>query len=238
MSTWVEAPPQPKRGLGCCLGKGCLILIVFSLLLAVTFVVGGYIGARHAFTSTAPRQLPLVPTSEEQQQAVLQRWDNFENKVRNPEAPPPPSESSPQPQTGNVTPAQPAAPTIDFTAADINQLIAANRKARGKAFVSIENNVGRVAVSIPLSKVGLRGRYLNADFEVRSSPDGDPRKIQVTMKSLRGVQVPERVFNLILGSRSLRGYLDSYISEYRSEYGISKFEIADNKVILQATAGR
>jgi hypothetical protein len=227
----LEPPPQPKRGLGCCLGKGCLILVIFFLLLTVTFIVGGYIGARRVFTSTAPRQLPQVPTSESQQQAILQRWDEFENTVRNRNAAPAPNESTPPAAT-----AKPPAenPTIEFTAGDINQLIAANRKSRGKAFVSIANSVGHVQVSIPISKLGFSGRYLNADFDVRSSPDGDPRKIQVTTASLRGAKVADAAFNSVLGFRTLRGYLDGYINEYSSEYEVSKFRIVGDRVILEA----
>ena len=80
MADAVQLPPQPREGLGCCLGKGCLILAVFFAFLATVFVVGGLLGLR-TFTSTEPRQLPPVETSEEKQQAVLQRWDNFENAV-------------------------------------------------------------------------------------------------------------------------------------------------------------
>ena len=80
MATAIEQPPQPNPGLGCCLGKGCLILIVFFFFLFVVFCVGAYLGLR-TFTSNKPRELPQVQTSEAQQQEALQRWDNFENAV-------------------------------------------------------------------------------------------------------------------------------------------------------------
>jgi hypothetical protein len=240
VNTVLEAPPQPKRDLGCCLGKGCLILVIFLFLLGMTFIVGGYFGVRRAFTSTEPRELPQVQTSEEQQQAVLQRWENFEKEVRTGEVSPAPAESSPSPQPNDVAAPSPspAAPTIEFTATDINQLIAANRKARGKAFVSIAGDIGHVQVSIPISKIGFSGRHLNADFDVRSSPDGDPRKIQVTTTSPSGVQVPERVFNLLLGLGTVRSYVDRYINQYASEYEVSKVRITDGRVILEAGGGR
>ena len=39
MPTWIEPPPkQRKSG---CLGKGCMMLVVFLILLAVAFFVGG-----------------------------------------------------------------------------------------------------------------------------------------------------------------------------------------------------
>ncbi len=238
MATVLEAPPQPKRGLGCCLGKGCLILVILFFLLVFAFAVGGYLGVRHTFTGTKPRQLPQVPVSESEQQAVLQRWDDFQNAVHSPTAAPPDTSATNLPGQPQNVAAPPEKPRIEFTANDINQLIAANRRSRGKAFVSIANNVGHVQVSIPLSGVGFAGRHLNADFDVRSSPDGDPRKVEITTTSLRGVQVPERVLNALLGFRTLRGYLDGYINTYGTEYGVSKLQIANGRVLLEAAPAR
>lgn len=234
-----EVPPQPKSGLGCCLGKGCFILVVFLFLLAITFVVGGYFGVKRAFTSTEPRELPEVQTSVQEQQEVLQRWENFENEMRASETPSLPPERSASPESSDVAPSPaPAGPTIEFTANDINQMIAANRKSRGKAFVSIAGDVGHVQVSIPISEIGFSGRYLNADFDIRSSPDGDPRKIQITTRVPSGAQVPERVFNRLLGLGTVRGYADRYINQYAGEYEVSKLTIADGRVILEAPGGR
>jgi hypothetical protein len=234
MATVVEQPPQPKPGLGCCLGKGCLILVVFFFFLIVVFCVGGYLGLR-TFTSSEPRELPQVETSEEQQQEVLQRWNNFENAATENKAESGIPDVNTQPATTTV-PNQPAAkPQIELTAGDINQLIAANRHSRGKAFVSIEDGVGHVAVSIPISKkTGFSDRYLNADFEVRSASTGDLNGIQISARSPRGVQVPGRLLNILLGTRSLRSWVDPYISQYRSDYDVSTFKIVGNKVVIEA----
>ena len=149
MATVIEQPPpQPKSGLGCCLGKGCLILVCLFVFLILALVCGAYFGLQ-TFTSTEPRQLPQVETSEEKQQEVLQRWDNFENAVHEYRANSGTAEVNPQPQTATV-PNEPAAkPRIELTAGDINQMISANRHSRGRAFVSIADGVGHVAVSIP-----------------------------------------------------------------------------------------
>ena len=125
-------------------------------------------------------------------------------------------------------------PRIEFSASDINQLIAANRNSRGKAFVSIENNVGHVQVSIPLEKVGFPGRYLNGNFDVTASPDGDPWRIHVTKTSLSGVDVPEKMLNLLVGAGSLRSYID----QYAGEYDVSKVYIIDNKAVLETGTAR
>ena len=226
MTTWIEPPPRQK-GMGC-LGKGCLLIVVFLVLLVIAFVIGGYTGIRYVVTSSKPREIPQVQTSEAEQNAVRARWDEFETASRNEQAMSPAVPGlSPTP---DVTPA--SANRIELTANDINQLIARNRKLRGKAFVSIDNDVARVQVSFPLEKVGFRGRYLNGEFAVRALADRNPRNLQVTQMSLTGV--PEGVLKTLLGARSLRSYVD----DFASEYGVATFAIEDNKVILETNGGR
>jgi hypothetical protein len=231
MTSWIEPPPKQK-GMGC-LGKGCLLIILFLLLLVVAFVIGFYVG-------TKPREIPQVQTSEDEQNAVRARWDEFETASRNEQIMNPPVPTlSPLPDVTpppDVTPTPVATPAsanrIELTANDINQLIARSRKARGKAFVSIDNDVARVQVTIPLEKVGFRGRYLNGEFAIRASPDRNPRNLQVTQMSLTGV--PDGVLNSLLGARSVQSYVD----EFASEHGIATFTIENNKVILETNSGR
>jgi hypothetical protein len=229
MTSWIEPPPK-RKGMGC-LGKGCLLIIIFLILLAVAFVVGFYVG-------TKPKEIPQVQTSEDEQNAVRARWDEFEaprqNDVVTPEpapTPPPAPESTPDVAPPPV--ATPPSPNrIELTANDINQLISASRKARGKAFVSIDNDVARVQLTIPLEKVGFRGRYLNGEFAVRASPDRNPRNLQITKVSLTGV--PDAVVNTLLGSHSLQSYVDAFVSEH----GVTSMTIENNKVILEKSGGR
>ncbi|MDQ6809302.1 MAG: hypothetical protein M3Z64_07740 [Verrucomicrobiota bacterium] len=220
-NTVIEPPPQ-RRGMGC-LGKGCLFLIGLILLLVLAFTIGGYVGVRYVITSDKPREIPAVATSPEQQQEVRERWDEFAKASRG-EGPAEPDQSAPQ---TSATPSQ-----ILFTADDLNQLIAANRKARGKAYVTIENNVGHVQVSIPLTKAPFRGRFLNGEFQVHASPDRDPRKMRVEKISLSGVDVPESALNALVGGRSLTSYIDQYASEYR----VTGFAIENNTVVLETNA--
>ncbi len=222
MNNPVTEPPPERRRMGC-VGKGCLTLVGLILLLAVAFVVGSYVGVKYVITSDKPVALPVVETSAEQQQVVRERWDEFARASRGQE---PAAASQPPGQTPQ-SPAQ-----VQFTAADLNQLIAANRQARGKAFVSIENNVGHVQVSIPLTKAPFRGRYLNGQFDVHPAPDRDPRKMRVEKISLSGVDVPESALNALVGGRSLA----SYIEQYSSEYQVSGFAIENNTVILETNA--
>jgi hypothetical protein len=223
MPSWIEPPPKQRRT--GCLGKGCLTLVIFLILLAVAFFVGGYVGVRYVVTSTTPKEIPQVETSEAEQEAVQHRWEEFKVGPRSA-----PVETTTQTTTTTTEIAPPPAPSsnrIELSASDINQLIAASRKLRGKGFVSIENNVARVQVSVPLEKIGFRGRYLNGELQVRSAPDRNPRNIEVTEVSLGGVS--EKVLNSLLGFRSLRSYAD----QYATEYDITSFAIEDNKVIIE-----
>jgi hypothetical protein len=223
MPTWIEPPPKQKRT--GCLGKGCVTLVVFLVLLAVAFFIGGYAGVRYVVTSTTPKEIPHIETSEAEQAAVKQRWEDFT-------AGPPTVATETATTPDGATPAAAPTPTpstnrIELTAADINALIAGSRKLSGKAFVTIENNVARVQVSVPLEKAGFRGRFLNGELEVRSAPDRNPRNIQITEVSLGGVS--DKVLNALLGFRSLRSYADQYATENE----IKSFSIEDNKVIIE-----
>ena len=225
MPSWIEPPPKQRRT--GCLGKGCLMLVIFLILLAVAFFVGGYVGVRYVVTSTTPKEIPQVETSEAEQDAARRRWEEFKAGPQTA-----PVEATTQTTTTTTTTEVAPTPTpttnrIELTASDINQLIAGSRKLRGKAFVVIENNVARVQVSMPLEKVGFRGRYLNGELQVRSAPDRNPRNIEITEVSLGGVS--EKVLNMLLGFRSLRSYAD----QYATENDITSFAIEDNKVIIE-----
>jgi hypothetical protein len=221
MTSWIEPPPKQK-GMGC-LGKSCLTLVIFIVLLAAAFFIGGYVGVRYVVTSTEPREIPQIETSVPEQEAVQNRWEQFKMSPRNE-----PAEITTQPPLPDgATPTPSSANRIELTANDINQLISASRKLRGKAFVAIENNVARVQVSVPLEKVGFRGRFLNGEFQVRAAPDRNPRNIEITEVSMGGVS--DKVLNALLGFRSLRSYAD----QYASEYDITSLAIEDNKVIIE-----
>jgi hypothetical protein len=223
--TWIEPPPKTRKT--GCLGKGCMMLVVFLILLGVAFFVGGYVGVRYVVTSDQPKQIPEVETSEADQAAVKQRWEEFKAgpKTR-------PVEAATTPTDGTTTTEVAPTPTpstnrIELSATDINQLIAGSKKLRGKAFVSIENNVARVQVSVPLEKAGFQGRFLNGELQVRSAPDRNPRNIEITEVSVGGVS--DKILNTLLGFRSLHSYAD----EYATEYDIKSFAIEDNKVVIE-----
>lgn len=220
MNTWVEAPPQ-RKGLGC-FGRGCLILLVFVIVLGIACFVGMYWGlhrhsalfygsywmAKTRSLAEAPAPVPEFNASEQQIQVVQERWQDFEQKTR--------AGQSAQ---------------IELSADDINVLIVTNEDVRGKVFVAIDGDRLRLQMSVPMGKFfGRPGYYFNGDviieLEGAQSLDG----LRFNRITVNGDQVPSDFLNWKYGSRQLREYL----TEQGNAYEIGTIEIRDGKVILRS----
>jgi hypothetical protein len=220
MNGWVEAPP-PRRGLGC-FARGCLILFVFVIVLAVAGFAGLYWGfQRHSAIvhgiywlakahsiSETPAPIPAFAASDEQIQAVQERWQDFEQKTRA---------------------SQPA--EIELTADDINSLIAANRAARWKAFVSIKENRLRLQMSVPLGEFfGRSSYYFNGDIMIQLNGAESLEHPQLNQIVVNNEPVPRYLLNWKYRSKRLREYL----ADYRNSSNIGTIEIRDGKLILRS----
>ncbi len=220
MNTWVEAPP-PRKGLGC-FARGCLILLVFAIVLAIACFAGMYWGfQRHSAVvhgiywlakthsiAEAPAPVPEFTASDEQIHAVRERWQDFEQKTRA---------------------GQPA--EIELSADDINALIASNREARGKVSVSIEGNQLRFQASVPLGEfLGRPGYYFNGDITVEFKGAESLENPQFNRLMVNGEQVPSDLLNWKYRSRRLHEYL----ADYQNSYDIGTIEVRDGKLILRS----
>jgi len=220
MNTWVEVPPR-RKGLGC-FARGCLILLVFAIVLAIACVGGMYWGfQRHSAIvrgiywlakthsiAQAPVPVPEFSASDNQIQSVRERWQDFEQRTRA---------------------GQPA--EIELTADDINTLIVTNRDARGKVFVSIDGNQLRLQMSVPFGElVGRRGYYFNGDIAVEFKGAESLENPQLNRIVVNEKQVPSDLLNWKYRSRRLRDYL----ADYRNGYNIGTIELRDGKVILRS----
>src|SRR4029453_3285471 len=90
MNTWVEAPPR-RKGLGC-FARGCLILLVFAIVLTIACLIGVFWGLqRHSaivkgiywlakthLIAGAPAAIPEFSYSQQQIQNMQERWQDFE----------------------------------------------------------------------------------------------------------------------------------------------------------------
>ena len=220
MNTWVEAPPRQK-GLGC-FARGCLILLVFAIVLAIACFAGMYWGfQRHSAIvhgiywlakthsiAAEPTPVPEFTGSDTQTQNVRERWQDFEQKTR----------------AGQAA-------EIELTADDMNALIAANQDARGKVFMSIDGNQLRFQASLPLGEVlGRPGYYFNGDMTVEFKGAESLDNPQLNRIVVNGEQVPSDLLNWKYRSRRLREYL----ADYRNGYDIGTIEVRDGKLILRS----
>ena len=219
MIGWVEAPP-PKEGLGC-FARGCLILVVFGIVLAIACVAGLYWGfQRHSAIvhgiywlakthsiAQAPDPVPEFAASEEQIQRGQERWRDFEQKIR----------------AGQQT-------EIELTADEINSLIAANRDKRWKAFVSMEENRLRLQTSVPLGDFLGQSGYFNGDIMIQLNGAQSLEHPQLNRIAVNSKPVPRDLLNWKYRSRRLR----DYIAGYRNDYDIGTIEIRDGKLILRS----
>src|SRR2546423_14253859 len=94
MNTWVEAPPR-QRGLGC-FARGCVILLVFAIVLAIAcfaglswglqrhsaIVHGIYWLAKTHSVAQSPATVPEFSASDSQIQRGRERGQEFEQKTR------------------------------------------------------------------------------------------------------------------------------------------------------------
>ena len=220
MNTWVEAPPR-RKGLGC-FGRGCLIVLVFGIVLAIACFAGMYWGlhrhsalfygsywlAKTRSLAEAPTPIPEFSGSDQQIQRAREGWQDFEQKTRA---------------------GQPA--EIELSADDINALIATNDDLRGKVFASIEDNRLRLQASLPIGGVlGRPGYYFNGDTMIQLNGTESLEHPQLNRIVVNSKPVPKDLLDWKYRSRRLR----DYIAEYRNSYDIGTIEIRDGKLILRS----
>jgi len=206
-SSWIEPPPE-RHGVGCFV-KGCLILIVFVILLGLSFVAGYYFAQKHEYFSTHHEPLPTSHAAIEQENEVRARWDAFEKAALA-------NESA----------------RIELSADDLNALIALEPKLSGNAYVTIDDATAHLQISMPLAKGRwLRGRYVNAQCSVRSGSNGEPQDVRITSVVVNGRPVGEEVLEWRYGRLpSFR----SYVADWITQSNLKTLEISDGKVILES----
>lgn len=219
---------------------GCATLFALILFLGLAFIGGGLWAVRHVRDKySAPEPLPLVEAAASDLETVVEQAPTAPPVVAQPEtAPATGTRAASAAQTQTVSSDwktfEKAADRnerarIELSAGEINGLLAAGRNTRGKASVSIQDNVGRVQVSIPIKNVFMMdGRYFNSEASIQASPDGDPKKVRISNISISGQSVPDNAIDQSLfGWPSIRTMLNQWLDEHQ----ISTFTIQDNRAI-------
>jgi len=234
MTGWIEPPPPQRRGTGC-VGKGCLILCCLLLFLMIAGAVGIYLGMKkhsavvHAavwarkthLLADEPAPVPQFETTQENIAVTKQKWSNFRSAT--------PNDVTAENRATPDVPRDTRAGQVELTADDLNNLIAANRHIRGKAFVSIEGNRLHVQTSVPVGEyVGGAGYYLNGNIVVESNGARSLDSSPLGGITINGQSVPSDALDWKYGGRSLRDYL----SAYTSKNDLGPIEIRDGKVII------
>ena len=207
-----------------CFARGCLILLIFAIVLAIAcfagmswglhrhsaLFYGSYWLAKTRSLAEAPTPLPEFTSSDQQIHTVRERWQDFEQKTRA---------------------GQPA--EIELSADDINGLIAASEDIHGKVFASIEGTHLRLQTSMPIGGFfGRPGYYFNGDVTIELNGTQSLENPQFSRITVNGEQVPTDFLNWKYRSRQLRDYL----LDQRNAYDIGTIEIRDGKVILRMRA--
>lgn len=205
--TWIEPPPPRQTGPGC-FAKGCTILFVFCLILAAAFVVGSIYAIRHLRTNFFASQgvpLPANNSTPEEQQLALAKWKIFERSAR------------------AHAPAR-----IEMSGDELNALVAADPRLRGKVYVSVEEHNLHLQVSFRVESHWLRGRYVNGDCNLEPSPTGEPNDLQIKDTVINGHPIPDE-FLRFRGPFTLRRYLE----EWDQENDLKTFEVHDARIFLE-----
>jgi hypothetical protein len=205
-----------------CFARGCLILVVFAIVLALACVAGMYWGfhrnsaimhgiywlTKARAIAEAPVPIPEFTASDQQTQALHERCQDFEQKARA---------------------GQPA--ELELTANDINTLIATNQDARGKVFASTEGDRLRCQASLSLGQfISRSGYYFNGDITVELKGAESLEDPQLRLITVNGVPIPSDLLNWTYRSKRLREYL----ADYRNDSGVGTIEIRDGKLILRS----
>jgi hypothetical protein len=151
MTDPINAPTQPAKARRGCFFYGCITSLVLLLVLTIAIIAGVYYvkkkvsGLVANYTDTQPMTLQSVQMSTADLDKLKQRFDGFEQAVRD---------------------GKPTEPLV-LTADEINALIATGadaQKFKGKIYITLDGDKVKGDVSLPLQDIGLKmfkGRYLN-----------------------------------------------------------------------------
>ena len=231
-ASWIEPPPVNKGGVGC-FGKGCLLFVALSLIVTLLIGFGSYWFVGHEVVASQPMQIPVEEISHEELNDLNHRIEQFRATPPTPQPTPQPTIA---PSVADETPTPvPSVPTgserqLTVSAAEVNGVIAANKKARGHAYVSLSGNTATVQVSIPTDKVpGLPPGYLNGSFNITTNGPTPITALKVSKIEANGYSVPSAITSWSYRGQSIMGYAVQAVAPYK----VSTVEVRDGIIIAR-----
>jgi hypothetical protein len=209
-----DQPPKRSRG---CFFYGCITGVVLLLMVLGTLMLGLHYLKKmvNRYTDTRPMELPVVQMSPAEIAQVKQRFEAFQQTVRE----------------------QHATKPLMLTADDVNALIASGGEQdalKGKVYVRLEGDQLKGEVSVPLQDVGvsmLKGRYLNGSVTFNLSfRDGmlslTPQTIQV-----KGEPLPE-VYLREIRKQNLAGALTNDPGTAAMLKGLEEIQVKEGALVI------
>ena len=226
-----QLPPPPRaQGCGCCAaGCGTLLIIAIAglaLLLGVTWYL--YSKAIDSVTASQPTTIQLEQPSEEQFAVASGKLEQVRNAANAKQA-----------------------VTVEFTAADLNALIARHpsfEDLRGKMRVGIAQSIMTLDLSVPMSGVPLpkfKRRWFNGKATFGFSYDEDGFSFSPRSLEANGHTIAEELFGD--AAPTINNYFDreygadeaseSDTEEERVWRQIRSLSVVDDKVVVTTKGG-
>jgi hypothetical protein len=189
----MDEQPTSKSG---CIWKGCLIAALGSVAvagmgLAALFYL--YVVVVDRLTSAQPQNLTLAAPSPGQYQTAKLALERFRSAV-----------------------AANREETIEFTADDLNALIAQHpdfRGARGRARLGIADSAATLDLNVPIGAVAmprLKGRWCNGSIRFTLDYEFDQFKIEPSLIRMGGWRVPGWLLSTSFSSSFSQSFSNGY----------------------------
>jgi hypothetical protein len=205
---------KPRRG---CIFYGCITgLVLLALILGALMVGLHYVKKLvNRYTDTQPMELPTVQMTPGEMDQVKQRFEAFQQAVRD----------------------QRPAPPLELTADEVNALIACgpDRQAlKGKVYVSLDGDKLKGEVSVPLPRVGwgvFQGRYLNGSATFNLSFRNGALSVAPQTIVVKGKPLPE-VFMQEIRKQNLATQSTDDPGAAAVLRGLEDIQVKDGKLVI------
>jgi hypothetical protein len=179
-------------------GLGAMVALVAMLAVALFLL----------FTSTVPVPLPEVEVSEDDRDALVDRWMTFR---------------------GELASRQPTAP-FQASSRDMNVFFSMMPRLRSRVYGTFEENRIRCQFCLPLSD-SPKTRYLNGEVTIRPILKNRALQLDVTSCRVNGHALPPWVCRL-LGRRSLNPEAYWVMEEFDIPRHLKSIDVRANSLVL------